>query len=298
MLAEVKRWFVWGRAEQSASQYKWVIEPVGEGVAARASEFWRYRRVLWFLSVQNIKESYQGYTLGIGWLFVRPLMPILISTFIFGNLLNVPSDGLPYFLFFLAGQASWTVFERSLLNVTKSLAQGSRMLKKVYFPRLMAPISSMSISVVWFGIFTGLLILACVYYFFKDGVWYLRLGPQLLLAPLCVLASLVLSLGIGLFTAVWQLRFRETRYSIRYFTRFWSYLTPVIYPMSLVPPEHRWLIYLNPMAPLVETFKWSLFGVGTFPVVPLLSALGVIAIVLLAGLRYFSRMEASAVDRM
>lgn len=299
MFADVKRWFVWGREEQSASRhYKWVIEPVGEGFVARVQEFWRYRRILWFLSVQQIKGSYQGYTLGIGWLFLRPLLPILISTFIFGNLLNVPSDGLPYFLFFLAGQASWHVFERSLLMVTRSLYQGQGMLKKVYFPRIMAPISSMAIAVVWFGTFTGLLILAAFYYLFKDGIWYISLGPRLLIAPLCVFASLVLSLGIGLFTSVLQLRFREMRYTIRYFTRFWSYLTPVIYPMSLVPPEHRWLIYLNPMAPLVETFKWSLFGVGTFPVIPLLSALAVIAVVLLAGIWYFSRMEASAVDRM
>jgi len=243
MFTDVKRWFMWGRTEQSgASQYKWVIEPVGEGFVARVKEFWRYRRILWFLSVQQIKGSYQGYSLGIGWLFLRPLLPILISTFIFGNLLNVPSDGLPYFLFFLAGQASWHVFERSLLMVTRSLYQGQGMLKKVYFPRIMAPISSMAISVVWFGTFTGLLILAAFYYLFKDGVWYLRLGPQLLIAPLCVVASLVLSLGIGLFTSVLQLRFREMRYTLRYFTRFWSYLTPVIYPMSLVPPEHRWML--------------------------------------------------------
>jgi lipopolysaccharide transport system permease protein len=222
----------------------------------------------------------------------------VISAFIFGRLLQVPSDGLPYLLFFLAGQAIWHVFERSLLMVTRSLYQSQGMLKKVYFPRIMAPFAGLAISVVWFGTFLGLLILTAFYYLFKDGVWYLRFGPQLLVAPLCVAVSLLLSAGVGMFTSVWQLRFREMRYTIRYFTGFWSYLTPVIYPMSQVPPEHRWIIYLNPMAPLVETFKWSLFGIGTFPAIPLLCSIGVISLVLLAGIWYFSWVEQSTVDRL
>jgi lipopolysaccharide transport system permease protein len=275
-----------------------VIEPSREGFVGRVQEFWRYRRVLWFLSGQQIKGAYQGYAMGIGWLFFRPLMPILISTFIFGKLLNVPSDGLPYFLFFLAGQASFHVFERSLMMVTRSLYQNQGMLTKVYFPRIMAVVASMGISLVWCGAFMGLLILATFYFLFKDGVWYIKMGPQLLVAPLVIVASLVLAVGIGLFTSVLQLRFREMRYTIRYFARFWSYLTPVIYPMSVVPPGQRWIIYLNPMAPIVETFKWSLFGIGTFPAIPLLSALIVIVIVLFAGIWYFNWMEGATVDRM
>ena len=299
MFADVRRWFVWWRPDQaSPRQYKWVIEPVGEGFFARVEEFWRYRRILWFLSMQAIKGAYQGYTLGIGWLFLRPLLPILISAFIFGRLLNVPSDGLPYFLFFLAGQATWHVFERSLLFTTRSLYSSQGMLKKVYFPRIMAPVSSVAISVVWFGTFMGLLVLAALYYLVKDGVWYIHMGPQLLVAPLCVAVSLVLAVGIGLFTSVLQLRFREMRYSIRYFTSFWSYLTPVIYPMSQIPPEHRWIIYANPMAPLVETFKWSLFGVGTVPFIPLLCSFGIILLVLIAGIWYFNWAESAAIDRM
>jgi lipopolysaccharide transport system permease protein len=298
MFADVKRWFVWSRPDDAARQYKWVVEPVREGFIARAGEFWRYRRILWFLSARTLKGAYQGMSLGIFWLFARPLLPVLISTFIFGRLLGVPSDGLPYFLFFLAGQASWHVFERSLMMTTRSLYQHQGMLKKVYFPRVMAPISSVSIAVAWFGSFMGLLLAGAVYYLWKDGVWYLHMGPQLLFVPLCTALSLLLAIGIGLWTSIWQLRIREMRYTIRYFTRFWSYLTPVIYPMSQVPPEHRWIIYANPMAPIVETFKWGLFGVGTFPAIPLLCATGVIACVLLAGLWYFHWAEAAAVDKM
>jgi lipopolysaccharide transport system permease protein len=297
--ADVKQWLPWTRDRQGDRRaYKWVVEPVGEGVAARAHEFWRYRRILWFLSVRGIKDSYEGYSLGIVWLFARPLLPIFISTYIFGRLLGVPSDRIPYFLFFLGGYSVWHTFERSLLMTTRSLNQHQGMLKKVYFPRLMSPISSVSVAVVWFGTFMGLLLMGAIYYYWKDGVWHLRLGPQLLVAPVCMMLSLVLAVAIGLWTSIWQLRFREIRFTLRYFTMFWSYLTPVIYPMSQVPAEHRWLIYANPMAPIVEAFKWALFGIGSFPGLPFVVAIGVIVLVLMSGLKYFTWAEASAIDRL
>src|SRR5262245_23919261 len=137
MFADVRRWFVWTRADQEpANSHKWVIEPVREGLVARAEEFWRYRRILGFLSARSVKNTYKGMSTGILWLFLRPLMPILISAFIFGALLQVPSEGLPYVLFFLGGQASWYVFERSLMMTTRSLDANRGMLKKVYFPRV------------------------------------------------------------------------------------------------------------------------------------------------------------------
>lgn len=299
MLADVRRWLFWTRTDRgNARNYKWVIEPTREGLAGRIEEFWRYRRVLYFLCVRTLKSSYQGSSLGIVWLFGRPLLPIIISTFIFGSLLQVPSDGVPYFLFFLAGQSSWHVFERALLFTSRGLSQHQGMLTKVYFPRVMAVIASSAIAVAWFGSYVGLLLLGAVYYLFKDHVWYLRFGPQLLVAPFVVVLSLVLAIAIGLWTSVWQLRFREMRYTLRYVTRFWSYLTPVIYPMSQVPPEHRWIIYANPMAPIVETFKWSVLGIGTFPALPLLSSVVVTVVVLAAGLWYFSRAEGNSADRM
>src|SRR5687768_1378394 len=122
MLADVRRWFGWTRTTRNTGQhYKWVIEPVREGFAARVEEFWRYRRILMFLSARAVKGTYQGMTLGVFWLFARPLLPIAISALIFGSLLKVPSDGIPYFLFFLAGQSVWYVFEQSLLMTTRSL---------------------------------------------------------------------------------------------------------------------------------------------------------------------------------
>ena len=285
MIAVVRRWLVWTRPQAASDHpYTWVIEPVGEGFFARTKEFWRYRRILWFLCSRALKSRYEGMTLGPFWLFARPLLPIFIATFVFGRLLGVPSDGVPYFLFFLAGQAAWHVFDRSLMMITRGLTLNQGILKKVYFPRIMAPISAASIALTYFAAFMGMLVVAAFYYRLKDGVWYLQAGPALLLAPLCTILSLVLAVGVGLFTSIWQLRFREMRYTIRYFTQFWLYLTPVIYPLSQVPPQHRWIIYVNPMGPIVETFKWSVLGIGELPLLALGFSAVTSTLVLLAGI--------------
>ncbi len=298
MLSEVRRWIGLAPAGQPANPHKWLIEPAGEGLVARAEEFWRHRQMLWFFSTRAVKDRYEGMTLGIFWLFFRPLGPILISTFIFGGLLKVPSDGLPYFLFFLAGVSSWYVFERTVLTVTRSLSQNRGLLKKVYFPRLIAPLSAVSPSVVDFGIYTGLLLAAFVYYAMKDGVWYLRTGAWPLLALAVAAVIVVFAAGFGMWTCVFEARHRDVRYGLRYFLRFWFYLTPVIYPLSQVPPEHRWLVFLNPMAPLVETFKWSLFGIGTFPAAPLAAACAIVLLTLISGIWFFTRSEEASVDKL
>src|SRR5690606_18474186 len=128
--------------------------------------------------------------------------------------------------------------------------------------------------------------------------WYLSFGPGFAIAAAAVFMTILLAVAIGLFTSVWQVRHREIRFTIRYVMRFWFYLTPVIYPMSQVPPNLHWVIYLNPMASIVETFKWSLLGVGQFPVGPLLATLAIVPLVLAAGIWYFSRSEAASVDEM
>lgn len=278
--------------------HPWEIGPVSPGIAATAEEIWRYRRLLSFFAIQGIKGLYQGMTLGIFWLFGRPLIPIFISAFVFGRLLNVPSDGLPYFLFFLTGTAAWMLFEQSLMWATRSLDMQKSVIKKLYFPRLLAPMASVAPGLVYFGIYMGLIVGAAVYYLIKEDRWYLSFGPGWLVAFGAAAMSVLLAVSIGLFTCVWQIRHRDVRMGIRYMMRFWFYLTPVIYPMSQVPPDLRWIIYLNPMASLVETFKWGLLGVGQFPALPLLSTLAIISVVAPAGVWYFSRSEAASVDEL
>jgi lipopolysaccharide transport system permease protein len=281
---------------------KWVIEPARVGLVARAEELWRYRRILWFFASRRIKERYEDKTLGKFWLFAQPLGPILISTVIFGNMLDVPSDGMPYFLFFLTGMSCWRIFERGVLRVTRSLDQNRNLIKKVYFPRLIAPISSVAPALTEFGVLFTLLVGTCVYYFVKDGVFYLRLGPQILVAFVAVAMAAFLSISVGLWTSVMQTRHKDVQYSIRYFMQLWFYVTPVIFPLSellkMLPPQLHFVPYLNPMSPVVEMYKWGVLGVGH------VSGIGVVVGVLMtlaifgSGVVYFNRSEAASVDRL
>jgi lipopolysaccharide transport system permease protein len=281
---------------------KWVIEPARVGLVARAEELWRYRRILWFFASRRIKERYEDKTLGKFWLFAQPLGPILISTVIFGNMLDVPSDGMPYFLFFLTGMSCWRIFERGVLRVTRSLDQNRNLIKKVYFPRLIAPISSVAPALTEFGVLFTLLVGTCVYYFVKDGVFYLRLGPQILVAFVAVAMAAFLSISVGLWTSVMQTRHKDVQYSIRYFMQLWFYVTPVIFPLSellkMLPPQLHFVPYLNPMSPVVEMYKWGVLGVGhvsgTGVAVGVLMTLAIFG----SGVVYFNRSEAASVDRL
>src|SRR5262245_60696354 len=305
MLLALRRLFGWEASavteeadERDWRQYKWVIEPTRLGFLARVEEVWRYRRILWFFAIQRVKDRYEGTTLGPFWLFARPLMPIFISTIVFGRLLNVPSDGVPYFLFYLAGSSCWRIFERSMLWVTQSLESAKGLIKKVYFPRIIAPIASVAPAVTEFGILFTLLVLVCVWYWIKDGHFYLRIVGGILVGVAAVILTCVFAVAMGLWTSVLQVRHKDVRYSVRYVNQFWNYATPVIYPMSQVPAKYHFLMYLNPMAPLVEMYKWGMLGIGQFPAKELASGLVITSIVLGAGLVYFNRSEAASVDKL
>jgi homopolymeric O-antigen transport system permease protein len=280
------------------SEDGWVIEPQREGVRARATELWRYRRVLWFLATRTVKDRYEGMSLGVFWLFARPLIPILLGGFVFGGLLGLPSDGVPFVLFFMTGIVPWTLFERSILFGTKCLNQHKGLMKKLYFPRLISPIASISPAAADFAIYMLLLCGVALFYLWKDGVMYVRLGPSLIVALLMSLLAVFASLSVIFWTCVLQARHQETRFTLRYFMQFWMYLTPVFYPISLVPPEHRWVIYVNPMASVVAAFRWGILGVGELPLAPLATSIVVALLAMAAGIWFFTVNESSTIDRL
>jgi lipopolysaccharide transport system permease protein len=282
--------------------HKWVIEPARVGLIARAEELWRYRRILWFFAARRIKERYEDATLGRFWLFFQPLAPILISTLIFGTMLQVPSDGVPYFLFFLTGMSCWRIFERGVLRVTRSLDQNRGLIKKVYFPRLIAPISSVAPALTEFGALFALLVATCVYYYVKDGVFYLRLGPQMLVAFLAIAMAAFLSISVGLWTTVMQTRHKDVQFSIRYFMQLWYYVTPVIFPLSellrVMPSKLHFVAYLNPMTPVVEMYKWGVLGIGHVSAASVVISVVMTLAIFSGGVVYFNRSEAASVDRL
>jgi len=278
---------------------QWVIAAdTREGLVARVREIWRYRRILWFLAERRIKDRYEDTTLGKFWLFARPLMPIFISTVIFGRLLGVPSDGVPYFLFFLAGSSCWRIFERSVQWSTRSLDQNRGLIKKVYFPRLIAPIASVAPALTEFGVLFALLVISCGVYWIHDGRLYLRIGVPMVAALLAVMLAMLLAIAVGLWTSVLQVKHKDVQYSIRYFTQLWQYVTPVLFPLSSVPEKYRLIFFVNPMTPVVEMYKWGLLGIGEFPGAELALGIGVLVVVLAGGAIYFNSSEATSVDRL
>jgi lipopolysaccharide transport system permease protein len=226
------------------------------------------------------------------------MIPILIMSLVFGGLLKVPSDGVPFVLFFMTGVVPWSLFDRSILFGTKSLEEHKGLIKKLYFPRLIAPLASTSPAIVDFVIYMGLLIGATLFYLWHDGKLYVRLGPNLVVALLMAVFAVFCALSVVMWTCVFQARYRDTRFTLRYVMQFWMYITPVFYPISVVPPEHRWMVYVNPIAPLVATFRWAVIGVGEPLWLPLASSVVVACLVMAAGIWFFTSSEASTVDSL
>lgn len=277
---------------------KWTIEPVRVGLVARVREFWRYRRILWFFASRRIKERYESTTLGMFWLFARPLLPILLSSAIFGLMLGIKSDGVPYFLFFLTGSSCWRLFERSVIAATRSLEQNRGLIKKVYFPRLVAPIASVAPSFIEFAIMVGLTLVVGGFYYYRDGDSHLRMGFLVLLAPVAAGLAILLALAVGFWTSVFQVRHRDVQLSLRYVLQFWLYATPIIYAHSAIPERFRFLASLNPMTGVVELYKWSLLGVGDFPGRALVPTIAITLTIFVTGAAFFNRAESASVDRL
>lgn len=275
---------------------EWVIEPRSIGLFRSCQEVWRYRRMVRFFAARAVEKLYRRTVLGRAWILIRPLFPVVVGTVIFGELLNAPSDDVPYFLFLLVSSAVWGLFSGSVMWATRSLELNRKILKRLYVPRLILPVAMVAPALLEFAIYLGLIVAAAAYYA-AQGHLYVAGGPRLLAALGAAAASLLLALGVGLWTSVLGALARDVRFTLSYVLSFWLYLTPVIYPLSAVPERWRWLCALNPMASLVETFRWGVLGIGG----PDPRALGMAAIVLVAvvtaGLWFFVRAEAAAIDR-
>ena len=211
----------------------WVIEPRQHGVLERVRELWHYRYLWWYFAAQSVTSMYRRTKLGWMWLFLRVTAPVGINSLIFGGLLGVNSSGPPYFLFFVCGSATWILFERSLLVVTRSLEQNRKLVTKVYFPRLILPLSSVAPGLLYLAIMLLVMIVTVFYHRHRSGVWYITLRPELLVSVAAVFFALVFTVAVGLWTSVLQARYRDIRQGLRYFMPFWMYFTPIIYPVTI-----------------------------------------------------------------
>ncbi len=278
----------------------WVIEPRQHGAFARLRELWSYRYLWWYFASDAVTSLYRGSMLGWLWLLLRVTFPIGLNALIFGGMLNQEENvkHAPYFLFFVCGMAAWMVFERSLIFITRSVEDYRRLVTRVYFPRLILPISSIAPGLVYLGLLLVVLALTVVFFHQRTGVWYVTLTPRLFIAAGALIVALLFAIAIGLWTSVLQARYRDVRYAMRYVMPFWFLLTPVIYPLSQLEAKYRWVVALNPMAPIVEAFKWGTLGEGVFPATAAATSLALVAVTMVTGLWFFNREESASVDKL
>ena len=230
-----------------------VIERSKPWVALNLRAVWAYRELLYFLIWRDLKVRYKQTLLGASWAIIQPLITMLVFTYFFGKLARVPTDGVPYPIFFYTGLVVWTYFSNALISGANSLVGNANLITKVYFPRLIIPTAAVLSGLLDFAIASVLLAGLLLYYGLPVTVRYLMFLPLVALVT-------ALALGFGIWLSALNVRYRDVRYALSFLVQIWMFVSPIIYPSSVVPEEWRWLMVLNPMTGIVEGFRASLFG--------------------------------------
>jgi lipopolysaccharide transport system permease protein len=257
-------------------------------------ELWRYRELLWFLALRDIKLRYKQTALGVAWAVIQPLFNVIVFSVFFGALAGIKSDGFPYPLFALTALLPWQLFSYALTQSSNSLVNEQRLITKVYFPRLIVPIASVLSGLVDFAV-TFVLVLCFMAYYTWVGT-PLPWSWTLLALPALVLFALVTALAVGLWLAALNVQYRDVRYMIGFLAQLWMFASPVAYPSSLVPERLRPLYGLNPMAGVIEGFRWALLGSEAVDWSMLGVSALVVVLLLVGGLYYFRRLERTFAD--
>jgi homopolymeric O-antigen transport system permease protein len=266
-----------------------IIRPSHGWVSLRLKDIWEYRELLYFLAWRDIKVRYKQTVLGVAWAIIQPFFTMVVFSIFFGYLAKIPSDGLPYPVFAFCALLPWQLFAHSLTESSNSLVANERLITKVYFPRLVIPISAVLAGLVDFAIAFVILLVMMFYYGIVPTIAVLTL-------PLFLLLAVATALAVGLWLSALNVQYRDVRYTIPFLTQFWLFATPIAYPSSLVPEQWRPLYGLNPMAGVVDGFRWALLGTSQGPGMLLVVSVVVVVGLLAGGLFYFRRMEKTFAD--
>jgi lipopolysaccharide transport system permease protein len=265
------------------------IEPSTGWTKIGLREIWEYRELLYFLIWRDVKVRYKQTALGAAWAVIQPLMTMIVFSVFFGRLAKMPSDGVPYPVFAYTALLPWQLFANALTESSNSLVGNQNLIKRVYFPRMVVPIAAVLGGLVDFAIAFVVLLAMLAYYGIHPTIAIVTL-------PLFVLLAVVTALAVGLWLTALNVQFRDVRYTIPFLTQLWLFATPVAYPSSIIPEKWRWLSGLNPMAGVVEGFRWALLGnAASSAAVVLVSAIAV-TVLLIGGMFYFRRMEKTFAD--
>ncbi|MGH9681654.1 MAG: ABC transporter permease [Candidatus Acidiferrales bacterium] len=252
-------------------------------------ELWAYRELLYFFVWRDIKVRYKQTAIGAAWAILQPVLTMIVFSLFFGKLAKIPSGGLPYPIFYYCALLPWTYFATAMQSSTNVVVEQQRVITKVYFPRVILPISS---------VLSGLLDLAISFGVFAVLMAYYRIVPTraVIWLPLFTLLAILTALGVGLWLSALNALYRDVRYVLPFLVQFWMFASPVAYPSSLVPVKWRWLYGLNPMAGVIEGFRWALTGHGQPPGILLAASSAAVALFVLGGLIYYHAVEGKIAD--
>jgi lipopolysaccharide transport system permease protein len=267
------------------------IEPPRGWFELRLHEVWQYHELLYFFVWRDVKVRYKQTVIGVLWVILQPLMTMGVFTIFFGRLARLPSEGLPYPVFYFAALVPWAYFATALANCTNSMVANQHVITKVYFPRLLLPLAAVCSGLLDFAI--GLVVMITL-----ALVFGIHVTATVTLLPFFLILALLTALGLGLWTSALNALYRDVASIIPFIIQFWMLASPVAYPSSLVPTRWRWLYGLNPMVGVIDGFRWALTGHGQPPSAQMVASTAMVAVVLVGGLFFFQRIESTVADRV
>jgi homopolymeric O-antigen transport system permease protein len=265
------------------------IKPSSGLAALNLRDLWTYRELVYFMIWRDIKVRYKQTLLGAAWAVIQPLLTMLIFNFVFNNVAKLPSEGIPYPLFSYTALLPWGLFTAALNTASRSLTANQNMVTKIYFPRLVLPLASVLGGLVDFAIAFLILIVLMIYYRVTPtaAIWTL---------PLFLLLTVITALGVALWLSAINVQYRDVNYVLPFLTQFWLFITPVAYSAKLISAKWQIVYSLNPMAGVVNGFRWALLGTNTGPGMNMAVSVGIALIFLISGLFYFRSMEKTFAD--
>ena len=266
------------------------IKPSTGLTALNLRDIWVYRELVFFMIWRDIKVRYKQTMLGATWAVIQPVMTMLVFTFIFGSVAKVPTDGIPYPIFSYTALLPWGLFVTALNQASRSLTSNHNMITKVYFPRLVLPMAS---------VLAGLVDFAIAFVIMLGMMWYFDVTPTLSVLwtlPLFLLLAIITALGVALWLSAINVKYRDVNYALPFLTQFWLFITPVAYSANVISEKWQLVYSLNPMAGVVNGFRWALLGAGNGPDAALWVSVGISVLVLVSGLFYFRNMERTFAD--
>lgn len=282
---------------QSKNSYEVIIKPNRSWFYIDWQGLLHYRDLLYFLVRREFIAKYKQTILGPAWFVIQPLLMTLVFTVIFGKVAKIPTDGMPHILFYLCGLLAWRYFARCLTTTSTTFVTNAHLFGKVYFPRLVVPLSVIISNLFAFAIQLVTFLGFYLYFkFFTQAGAIIQTNLFILLLPLFLLQTAALSLGICLWFSALTAKYRDLQFLIGFLTQLWMYATPVIYPMSVIPEKWRFIIAINPMAPIVESFRYGFLGAGTIDFNYIITSIAITVFLLFSGILIFNRTERTFID--